>query len=129
MELYGENVIPGNRAGKGHAVDARGGRQPLVARRREVAVHEVEPAAVGNSRPQRVAPPLQHLVPAHMRNLRTQTLERRPVPGSHPRAPGSPSSPPSDRHLRPMPVPGEGLAPAPPMAASPAPAAARWPKE
>src|SRR5688500_10116758 len=47
MELDGKNVIPGHRAGKGLAVHRGRGAQPGVARRRIVAVHEVEAAAVG----------------------------------------------------------------------------------
>src|SRR6185503_2447366 len=56
VELDGKNIIPGNGAGKGPAIDRAPRGQRCVARCRVVAVHEVEPAAVGDIRPQRVRP-------------------------------------------------------------------------
>src|SRR3954464_8065406 len=63
VELDGKNIIPGNRAGKGASVDGAPRGERRVARRRIVAVDEVEPAAVGDIRPQRVRPRLRDLVP------------------------------------------------------------------
>src|SRR5688572_31414 len=51
MELDGKNIIPCHRAGKGLAVDRGTRGERRLARRRVVAVHEVEAAAVGNLLP------------------------------------------------------------------------------
>src|SRR5688572_29151349 len=69
VELDRENVIPGDRAGKGRAVHARGGAERPLARGGIVAVHEVKAAAVGDAFPEGVRPRLDHLVPAHVGDL------------------------------------------------------------
>src|SRR6266705_5345242 len=48
MELYRKNVIPCHRAGKGDSVVRRALHQASLPRLREVAVHEIEPAAVSD---------------------------------------------------------------------------------
>src|SRR5688572_29984618 len=80
VELDGKNVIPCHRAGKGPAVHRRGRGEGGVLRRRIVAVHEVEPAAVADPLPYRVPMVglgLVDFVPSHMRNLEPGNGEAR----------------------------------------------------
>src|ERR687895_829095 len=69
VELDGKNIIPGDGTGKGLAIDARSCRGRRIARRGIVTVHEVEPGAIGDAVPKRMRLDLEHLVPAHVRNL------------------------------------------------------------
>ena len=69
MELRGEDVSAGHRAGKGQSVAGRCGFQPGLGRFHVIAVHEIEAAAVGNAVPQRVRTYLHYFVPAHVRHL------------------------------------------------------------
>src|SRR5262245_55958067 len=62
VELDGEDVIPCHGAGKGRAVVRRRRDERAVGRRRIVAVHEVEAAAVGDALPERVGLRLSDLV-------------------------------------------------------------------
>src|SRR5262249_35552078 len=74
MELYRENIIPSDGAGKGDAVLARASHQTALPRYREVAVDEIEAASVVDSRPQRVRFRLLHPVPAHVGDLEPAAL-------------------------------------------------------
>src|SRR5688572_12835529 len=87
VELDRKNIIPGNGAGKGLAMDGGRGGESRIARLGIVAVHEVEPAAVGDPFPERMRPHLGHFVPAHMRNLQPRRPEPRHLSGEHTEAP------------------------------------------
>ena len=129
MELDGENVIPRNRAGKGHAVDAgRGGeRRDRAAPGSSCARNR---SGCGRRMPchSGCGPRLEHLVPAHVRDLRAPAPTSRGTrPGSRPSPGVSPSSPRSnsicsaDAHAE------KGLvAPPASITASRAPLAASW---
>src|SRR5437660_3744690 len=83
VKLDGEDVIPGYGAGKGHTIHATCRAERPIGRRGIVAVHEVEPAAVADAGPQRVCAFLQHLVPAHVRDLERRRREARHAAGEH----------------------------------------------
>src|SRR5687768_4887328 len=83
MELDGKNIIPCDGAGKGRAVDRSRGRERRIARRRIVAMHEIEAAAVGNARPKGVWTGLRHFVPADVRDLEPAQGEARHAAGQH----------------------------------------------
>src|SRR5689334_9625108 len=69
MELGRENIIASERRGKASAVVGFAGAAPRIGRPRAVAVHEVEPGAIGDARPERMRAHLDDLVPAHLRHL------------------------------------------------------------
>ena len=69
MELGRENVIARQRRGKAAAVLGFARAVARVRRAGVEAVHEIEVAAVGHARPERVRPGLEDLVPAHLRHL------------------------------------------------------------
>src|SRR6185295_16863447 len=83
MELDGKNIIPGYGAGKGRAVHAGRRDQRAVRGRGIVAVHEIEARAVRDALPHRVRPLLEHLVPAHVRDLEPGRGEPRHAPRHH----------------------------------------------
>src|SRR5476651_4569 len=81
MELRRENVIAGDRRGKGVRIPRRSRCERVFGRLAVVAVHEVEAAAVGDALPQRMRNELPHLVPAHVRNLEPRlAIERAHLP-------------------------------------------------
>jgi len=136
-KMYGQKCYPGNRRGKGHAVDATGRPSPPASRGagKRVAVHEVEPGCGRRFPPPgRVRRCCSTSFPAHMRNLETRDPVARHVAGST-RGPGVASRrartsicrldadaeegawrrPPRDRFARPRSRPGwrmqSGIAP------------------
>src|SRR3954464_8363028 len=80
VELYGENIIAGHRAGKGHPVDARASGDGGVRGGRKVAVDEVKAASIADPRPKGMRLLLDHLVPAHVRNLEPRERESGDAP-------------------------------------------------
>src|SRR5581483_12426798 len=104
VELDGKNVIAGHRAGKGHPVDAGAGGERAIRGRGKVAVHEIEPAAVADSGPQRMRLLLDHLVPSHVRDLEAAHLgrsgEARHAPRQHAEPRGVAFLRPLEEHLQ-----------------------------
>ena len=108
VELHGEDVVARDRAGERQPVGARARGEAARAGLDEVAVHEVEAAALRYAVPQGVRLRLLDLVPAHVRHLEPAAVRvRHPVggkpphpPGSSPRPGVSPSSLRLEQHLQ-----------------------------
>src|SRR6267378_158247 len=69
VKLGRKNVIPRHHAGKGPTVDGFPEHDLRVGGGDVVAVHEIEPALVGNAVPQQMRPRLAEPVPSHMRHF------------------------------------------------------------
>src|SRR5512134_428422 len=100
VELDRENVIPGDRAGKGRAVHASSRHHPGVAGRGIVAVHEIEAARIGDALPQGMRLCLEDFVPSHVRNLQSLDAEARHLAGQERKAGRGPFLGALEEHLQ-----------------------------